>query len=96
VRVTPTPRSTAAAAAPASTRSAAWSTPLAGATVQINTWVTHYTLKTGKDGSYDLLLGVRNDPLTLIVAKDGYQPTATTVKIAEGETTTSDFTLLKD
>ncbi|MDX6353557.1 MAG: hypothetical protein QOF98_460, partial [Streptomyces sp.] len=70
--------------------------PLAGATVQINTWATHYTLKTGTDGSYGLWLDVRNNPLTLIVAKDGYQPTTTTVKIVKGTTTTSNFTLLKD
>jgi len=70
--------------------------PLAAATVQINTWATHYTLKTGKDGSYQLWLDVRNNPLQLIVAKDGYQPTVTTVKIAKGATTTQNFTLLKD
>ncbi|WP_449343644.1 carboxypeptidase regulatory-like domain-containing protein [Streptomyces polygonati] len=70
--------------------------PLAGATVQINTWATHYTLKTGTDGGYALWLDTRNNPLQLIVAKDGYQPTTTTVKITKGATTTSDFTLLKD
>jgi N-acetylneuraminic acid mutarotase len=70
--------------------------PLAGATVQINTWATHYTLKTTPDGSYALWLDVRNNPLQLIVAKDGYQPTTTTVKIQKGATTTSNFTLLKD
>ncbi|MEV6013310.1 carboxypeptidase regulatory-like domain-containing protein [Streptomyces sp. NPDC051976] len=70
--------------------------PLAGATVQINTWATHYTLKTGADGSYALWLDVRNNPLQVIVAKDGYQPTVATVKITKGTTTTSNFTLLKD
>ncbi|WP_435179418.1 carboxypeptidase regulatory-like domain-containing protein, partial [Actinacidiphila sp. bgisy145] len=70
--------------------------PLAGATVQIDTWATHYTLKTAKDGTYALWLDVRNNPLQLIVAKDGYQPTVTTVKIKKGATTTADFALLKD
>jgi len=70
--------------------------PLAGATVQISTWATHYTLKTGTDGTYALWLDVRNNPLQLIVAKDGYQPTVTTVKITKGGTTTSNFALLKD
>lgn len=70
--------------------------PLAGATVQINTWTTHYTLKTTKDGTYALWLDVRNNPLQLIIAKDGYQPTTTTVKITKGGTTTADFALLKD
>ncbi|MFF6957127.1 carboxypeptidase regulatory-like domain-containing protein [Streptomyces sp. NPDC008317] len=70
--------------------------PLAGATVQINTWATHYTLKTAPDGTYALWLDVRNNPLQLIVAKDGWQPTVATVKITKGATVTSNFTLLKD
>ncbi|WP_377266958.1 carboxypeptidase regulatory-like domain-containing protein [Peterkaempfera sp. SMS 1(5)a] len=69
--------------------------PLAGATVQIDSWASSYTLKTGKDGSYALWLDVRNNPLTIIVAKDGYQPTTTTVKIVKGATTTGNFTLKK-
>lgn len=72
------------------------SAPLAGATVQINTWATHYTLKTAADGTYALWLDVRNNPLQLIVAKDGYQPTTANVKITKGGTATSNFTLLKD
>lgn len=70
--------------------------PLSGATVQVDTWATHYTLKTAKDGTYALWLDVRNNPLQLIVAKDGFQPTVRTVRIAKGATTTADFTLLKD
>ncbi|CAG7656762.1 Kelch motif-containing protein [Actinacidiphila bryophytorum] len=70
--------------------------PLSGATVQINTWATHYTLKTAKDGTYALWLDVRNNPLTVIVAKDGFQPTVTTIRIVKAATTTADFTLLKD
>jgi hypothetical protein len=67
--------------------------PLAGATVQIDTWAASYTLTTGSDGTYALWLDTRNNPLTVIVAKDGYQPTTTTVKIQKGATTTSNFTL---
>jgi N-acetylneuraminic acid mutarotase len=78
------------------TVSASGAGPLAGATVQITTWATHYTLKTGADGTYELWLDIRNNPLQLIVAKDGYQPTVSTVKIKKGATTTSDFALLKD
>jgi N-acetylneuraminic acid mutarotase len=70
--------------------------PLAGATVQITTWATHYTLKTDKNGQYALWLDVRNNPLQLIVAKDGYQPQVKTVKIAKGTTTTANFALLID
>jgi N-acetylneuraminic acid mutarotase len=66
-----------------------------GATVQINTWATSYTLKTDKFGQYALWLDVRNNPLQLIVAKDGFQPQTTTVKITKGTTTTASFVLKK-
>ncbi|WP_031517454.1 carboxypeptidase regulatory-like domain-containing protein [Streptomyces sp. NRRL F-5123] len=67
--------------------------PLAGATVEIDSWASSYTLKTRKDGTYGLWLDTRNNPLTVIVARDGYKPTTTTVKIKKGTTTTGDFTL---
>jgi N-acetylneuraminic acid mutarotase len=70
--------------------------PIAGATVQIDTWATHYTLHTDANGNYALWLDVRNNPLTVIAAKDGYQPQAVTVKLAKGKTITTNFTLLKD
>jgi hypothetical protein len=70
--------------------------PLAGATVQIDTWATHYTLHTDINGGYGLWLDYRNNPLTVIVAKDGYQPQVKTVKIKKGATTTASFALLKD
>jgi len=68
-------------------------TPIAGATVQINTWAVSYTLKTDKNGQYALWLDVRNNPLQVIVAKDGYQPQVRNVKITRGTTTTADFSL---
>jgi Carboxypeptidase regulatory-like domain len=67
--------------------------PIAGATVQIDTWATSYTLKTDKFGNYALWLDVRNNPLQLIIAKDGFQPQTTKVKIRKGETTTASFAL---
>ena len=69
---------------------------VAGATVQIDTWATHYTLHTDANGDYALWLDVRNNPLTVIAAKDGYQPQAVTVKLSKGKTVTATFTLLKD
>ncbi|MEU6317426.1 carboxypeptidase regulatory-like domain-containing protein [Streptomyces sp. NPDC047009] len=68
--------------------------PIAGATVQISSGTTHYTIKTAADGSYALWLDARNSPLQVIAAKDGYQPTSATVKIKKGATTVRDFTLL--
>ncbi|HKT02762.1 MAG TPA: carboxypeptidase regulatory-like domain-containing protein [Rugosimonospora sp.] len=70
-------------------------TPIAGATVQIDTWANSYTLKTDRNGQYALWLDVRNNPLQVIAAKDGYQPQVKTVKIAKGKTTTLGFTLKK-
>jgi hypothetical protein len=67
--------------------------PIGAATVQIETWASSYTLKTDKNGQYALWLDVRNNPLQLIAAKDGYQPQAKTAKITKGNTTTLDFTL---
>ena len=72
------------------------SVPLAGATVQIDTWATHYTLHTDINGGYALWLDYRNNPLTVIAAKDGYQPQVKTVKITKGATSTVVFVLLKD
>ncbi|MER7834533.1 carboxypeptidase regulatory-like domain-containing protein [Streptomyces sp. NPDC096040] len=67
--------------------------PIAGATVQIDTWATSYTLTTDADGGYALWLDVRNNPLTVIVAKDGFQPTVATVTIKKKSTVTKNFTL---
>lgn len=71
------------------------SAPLAGATVQIDSWTAAYSLTTSADGTYALWLDTRNNPLTVIVAKDGYQPTVATVKLTKGGTVTSNFTLKK-
>ena len=68
---------------------------IAGATLQIDSWATSYTLKTAADGSYALWLDTRNNPLQLIAAKDGYQPQARTVKITRLTTTTANFVLKK-
>jgi N-acetylneuraminic acid mutarotase len=69
------------------------SAPIPGATVQIDTWAASYTLKTDANGQYQLWLDVRNNPLTLIVAKDGWQPQTATVKIVKKQTVTSDYHL---
>jgi hypothetical protein len=68
-------------------------TAVAGVTIQIDTWANSYTLKTDRNGQYALWLDVRNNPLQVIAAKDGYQPQVKTVKIVKGVTTTLDFQL---
>jgi hypothetical protein len=67
--------------------------PLAGATVQIDTWAAHYTLRTDANGGYALWLDHRNNPLTVIVAKDGWQPQTRQVRIKARQTTTADWKL---
>ncbi|WUV30336.1 kelch repeat-containing protein [Streptomyces sp. NBC_01483] len=69
--------------------------PLAGATVEVDSWAAEYTLITGKDGGYALWLDKRSNPLTVIVAKDGYKPTVATVKVVKGALVVTDFTLKK-
>ncbi len=66
---------------------------LPGATVQIDTWAAHYTVRTDADGGYQLWLDRRNNPLTVIVAKDGWQPQSKQVTIKAKATTTVDFRL---
>jgi hypothetical protein len=43
-----------------------------------------------------LWLDVRNNPLTLIAAKDGWQPQTRQAKLAKLKTVTANFTLLPD
>ncbi|HEY2579534.1 MAG TPA: carboxypeptidase regulatory-like domain-containing protein [Streptosporangiaceae bacterium] len=70
--------------------------PLAGATLQINTWAASFTLKTGSDGSYALWLDVRNNPLQLIAAMDGWQPQTATATITALKKATVNFALKND
>ncbi|MDX3356835.1 carboxypeptidase regulatory-like domain-containing protein [Streptomyces sp. ME01-24h] len=67
--------------------------PLAGATVQIDSRTGSHTLTTRPDGTFGLWLDTRNNPLTVIVAKDGYRPTAATVRLKKGAAVTYDVTL---
>ncbi|WBQ07495.1 S8 family serine peptidase [Kribbella sp. CA-293567] len=67
--------------------------PLAGATVQVDSWSQSYTFITDKDGGYAYWLDRRNNPLTLIAAKDGYRPQTRSTRLINGETVVEDFAL---
>jgi N-acetylneuraminic acid mutarotase len=67
--------------------------PLADATVHLSTWVMELTLYTGADGSYAHWLDWRHSPVTMIVAKDGYQPQVRQTEVAAGEVTVEDWVL---
>jgi Carboxypeptidase regulatory-like domain len=69
--------------------------PLPGVTVQINGQGGDWTLLTGSDGRYSYWIDRRANPLTLIVAKDGYQLEVVTVRVRARETVTADFDLTR-
>ncbi|MFF5077391.1 S8 family serine peptidase [Actinoplanes sp. NPDC000266] len=68
--------------------------PLAGATVQVDSWATSLTFATEADGTYAYWLDKRNNPLTLIAAKDGWKPQARTTKINPAAPKVENFALL--
>ncbi|MFC1442380.1 carboxypeptidase regulatory-like domain-containing protein [Streptacidiphilus sp. N1-10] len=70
--------------------------PVAGATVQITTWTASYTLHTDTAGQYQIWMDTRNNPLTVIAAKDGFVPQTATVKLVRRSAVTKDWTLVQD
>ncbi len=68
--------------------------PLGGATVQVDSWATSLTFATEGDGTYAYWLDKRNNPLTLITAKDGWKPQTRTSKINPAAPKVEDFKLL--
>ncbi len=69
--------------------------PLAGATVQVDSWAGSWTFSTGSDGGYAYWFRAASSPLDMIVAKDGYVPRSRTVRVYRGEETRADFALVK-
>jgi subtilisin family serine protease/N-acetylneuraminic acid mutarotase len=69
--------------------------PLGKATVQVDSWAGSWTFDTDGNGEYAYWFNAGANPLTLIAAKDGYQPKVRTVKLIRGSTVTADFTLMK-
>ncbi|MEV5962069.1 S8 family serine peptidase [Kribbella sp. NPDC051952] len=67
--------------------------PLPGAIVEVDSWAQSYTFITDKDGKYAYWLDRRNNPLTLIAAKDGYKPQTRSTKLVAGSPVTENFAL---
>ncbi|ONI72411.1 peptidase S8 [Kribbella sp. ALI-6-A] len=67
--------------------------PLAGAIVQVDSWASSYTFTTTSQGTYAYWLDRRNNPLTLIAAKDGYKPQTRTTRLVAGTPVVEDFAL---
>ncbi len=68
---------------------------LPGATVAVNGKHGSWTLKTDTHGRYALWLSDANNPVRLIVAKDGYRPATKLVTIKRGRTLTVNWLLTK-
>ncbi|GAA4174857.1 hypothetical protein GCM10022251_74900 [Phytohabitans flavus] len=69
------------------------SVPLRGATVQVDSWAMSWTFSTDAQGGYAQWIDRRNNPLTLIVAKDGWKPQTRQVRVSTSAPTVEDFTL---
>ena len=54
--------------------------PLPGAVVQVDSWAHVVHLRTDAEGKYAYWLDRRNNPLTMIAAKDGWKPQTRTTR----------------
>ncbi|MFI1195001.1 S8 family serine peptidase [Micromonospora sp. NPDC020750] len=69
------------------------SAPIAGALVQVDSWATSLTFTTDAEGRYAYWLDKRNNPLTMIVAKDNWKPQTRQTKITTATPTVENFAL---
>lgn len=70
------------------------SSPIAGAVVQIDSWAMSWTFATDAEGKYAYWMDRRNNPLTMIVAKDDWKPQTRRTRINTSTPTVEDFALL--
>lgn len=69
------------------------SAPISGAVVQIDSWAMSWTFATDAQGKYAYWMDRRNNPLTMIVAKDGWKPQTRQTRINSTTPTVEDFGL---
>ncbi|MGN9768177.1 S8 family serine peptidase [Micromonospora sp. SD12] len=69
------------------------SSPIPGATVQVDSWAMSWTFSTDAEGRYAYWMDRRNNPLTMIVAKDGWKPQTRQTRINTATPTVEDFAL---
>ncbi|WBB68530.1 S8 family serine peptidase [Micromonospora sp. WMMD812] len=67
--------------------------PLPGAVVQLDSWAMSWTFATDAQGKYAYWMDRRNNPMTMIVAKDGWKPQTRQTKINASTPTVEDFAL---
>ncbi|MFJ6433990.1 S8 family serine peptidase [Streptomyces sp. NPDC091416] len=69
--------------------------PLGGATVAVDGSQAAWTFVTKADGAYAQWIDRRNNPLTVIAAKDGYQTLGKGARVSGRQTTTVDLDLMR-
>ncbi|MDO3705151.1 S8 family serine peptidase [Micromonospora sp. C28SCA-DRY-2] len=69
------------------------SSPLPGAVVQIDSWAMSWTFATDAEGKYAYWMDRRNNPMTMIVAKDDWKPQTRQTRINTTTPTVEDFAL---
>lgn len=69
------------------------SVAIPGATVQVDSWAMSFTFTTDATGGYAYWLDRRNNPLTIIAAKDGWKPQVRQSSVNVAEPTVEDFAL---
>ncbi|MFF5180232.1 S8 family serine peptidase [Micromonospora sp. NPDC000316] len=67
--------------------------PISGAVVQVDSWAMSFTFATDAAGKYAYWMDRRNNPLTMIVAKDGWKPQTRKAKIDTTTPTVENFGL---
>lgn len=67
--------------------------PIKGATVQVDSWAQSFTFETDAQGGYAYWLDRRNNPLTMIAAKDGWKPQTRSSKVNPSTPTVENFNL---
>lgn len=71
------------------------SAPIAGALVQVDSWAMSWTFTTDPQGRYAHWVDRRNNPLTMIVAKDGWKPQTRQTRIDTATPTVENFSLAR-
>ncbi|MDQ2847171.1 MAG: hypothetical protein M3Y77_12650 [Actinomycetota bacterium] len=69
--------------------------PVAGATVELDGWAQTFTLTTDAGGKYGSWMDRRNNPITAIVADNGFKPQTARLKVVAGQTVTKNWVLVK-
>jgi subtilisin family serine protease len=69
------------------------SAAIPGAIVQVDSWASSYTFITDTEGGYAQWIDRRNNPLTMIVAKDTWKPQTRQARIDVAAPTVEDFDL---